>query len=250
LSYTYSHALDNGSSFESSGFGNSNDLVGTNWVPGFTQLSYGNSEYDSRHRFVAGYGYEIPLLQSMKQNYILDEALGGWHFSGTTALQSGNPVSIGDVGLNSSLYCNSSSFFFYECPDTPNTSTYNIPRRSPRALTGGAHYWFDPSVFSPEPVGTFGNVKRNFFSGPGFNYSNMALFKNFPLGRADSPIYIQVRLEAANVFNHANFAPPDGFLGDGPRFGQITSVITPVADGGEGDPQPGRAVQLAGKIYF
>ena len=33
ISYTYSHALDNGSSFESSGFGNPNDLVGANTFP-------------------------------------------------------------------------------------------------------------------------------------------------------------------------------------------------------------------------
>ncbi|HTV06968.1 MAG TPA: carboxypeptidase-like regulatory domain-containing protein [Acidobacteriaceae bacterium] len=250
LSYTYSHALDNGSSFESSGFGNDNDLVGTNWVPGFTQLSYGNSEYDARNRFVAGYGYVVPILPSWRQNYFANEFLGGWHITGITALQSGNPVSIGDVGLNSSLYCNSSSFFFYECPDNPDTSTYNVPRMNPRTLTSGANYWFDPSVFSPEPVGTFGNVKRNFFSGPGFNYTDMSLFKNFPIGGADSPRFIQLRLEGYNVFNHANFSPPDGSLADGPAFGTITSVIAPVADGGAGDPQPGRAVQLAGKIYF
>jgi hypothetical protein len=54
VSYTYAHALDNGSSFESSGFGNGNDIAGTNWVPGFNQLSYGNSEYDARHTFRAG----------------------------------------------------------------------------------------------------------------------------------------------------------------------------------------------------
>ncbi len=93
-------------------------------------------------------------------------------------------------------------------------------------------------------------MKRNFFSGPGFNYTNMALFKDFPLGRADSPRFIQVRLESFNVFNHANFSPPDGNLTDGSSFGQITSVVTPVPDGGAGDPQPGRAVQLAGKIYI
>jgi hypothetical protein len=250
ISYTYSHALDNGSSFESSGFGNSNDLVGTNWVPGFQNLSYGNSEYDARNRFVAGYGYIVPLTAGMRDNHIVNEFMGGWHLTGVTALQSGNPVSIGDLGLNSSLYCNSSSFFFYECPDTPDTSTYNIPRRNPRTLIGGQNYWFNPSVFSPEPVGTFGNVKRNFFSGPGFNYTDMALFKNFPIGRADSPRYVQLRLEAFNVFNHANFAEPNGSLADGPLFGTITSVVQPVPDGGAGDPQPGRAVQLAGKFYF
>ncbi len=252
LSYTYSHALDNSSSFESSGFGESNNLVGANWVPGFTQLSYGNSEYDARHRFVAGYGYVVPLTEGMRNNYIVNELLGGWHLAGMTALQSGNPVSVGGLGLNASLYCNGSEFTFYACPDNLSTSTYNIPRRAPRTLystaDGPANFWFDPSPFSPEPLGTFGNVKRGFFSGPGFNYTNMSLFKNFPIGRADSPRFIQLRLETYNVFNHANFAQPDGSLADGPSFGTITSVVQPVLTGG--DPQPGRAVQLAGKIYF
>ena len=83
----------------------------------------------------------------------------------------------------------------------------------------------------------------------------MTLYKDFPLGHADSPRYIEVRLEAFNAFNHPNFAGPDGNLSDGfpsqgGTFGQITSVVTPVQDGGASDPQPGRAVQLAGKIYF
>jgi hypothetical protein len=32
-----------------------------------------------------------------------------------------------------------------------------------------------------EPIGTFGNVKRNLFHGPGFNYSNLEVYKNPPL---------------------------------------------------------------------
>jgi hypothetical protein len=130
------------------------------------------------------------------------------------------------------------------------TSTFNISHTNPR---GANNLWFDPTIFSPEPLGTFGDVKRNFFSGPGFNYTDMTLYKNFPLGKADSPRYIELRLEAFNVFNHANFAPPDGNLSDGlpsqgGTFGQITSVVVPVQDGGNGDRQPGRAVQLAGKF--
>lgn len=255
LAYTYGHALDNGSSFESSGFGNSNDLVGTNWVPGYQYLSYGNSEYDARHTFRAGYGYLIPLPHSLKQNYLVNEAIGGWHFIGITTLQSGNPVSIGEGGLNRSLWCNDSSYSFYNCPDTPETSTFHISHMNPR---GAGNLWFDPTVFTPEPLGTFGNVKRNFFSGPGFNYSDFTLYKDFPMGRADSPRYIELRLEAFNAFNHANFSPPDGQLSDGyantsgtgGTFGQITSVVSPVQDNGDGDPQPGRAIQLAGKFYF
>jgi len=252
IAYTYSHALDNGSGFESSGFGNGNDLVGTNWVPGSQQLSYGNSEFDARHIFRAAYGYVVPVFSSWKQNYALNEALGGWHITGITTLQSGNPVSIGETGLNRSLWCNDATFSFYNCPDNPSTSTFNIPHLNPR---GANNLWFDPTVFSPEPLGAFGNVKRNFFSGPGFNYTDLELFKNFPIGHADSPRYIELRLESYNVFNHPNFAGPDGNLSDGlpsqgGTFGQITSVVEPVQDGGAGDPQPGRAVQLGGKFYF
>ncbi len=249
LAYTWSHALDNGSGLESAGFGNSYDITGTNWVPGFQYLSYGNSEYDARQRFSAGYGYAVPLLRDMRQNRFVNEALGGWNITGITALQSGNPLSIGETGTNDSLYCDS-PYNFYSCPDTPQTSSFHIPLLNPRSSS--QHDWFNPSYFSPEPLGTFGNVKRGFMRGPGFDYTDMSLYKNFPLGRADTPRYIQLRLEAYNVFNHPNFAPPNGNLSDGSEFGAITSVVEPGQVTGltNGDPQPGRAVQIAGRIYF
>ena len=61
--------------------------------PASRHLNYGNSDYDARHRFVALYTYEIPVLSSMKDNFIVNEILGRWHVSGTSALQTGFPVS-------------------------------------------------------------------------------------------------------------------------------------------------------------
>jgi hypothetical protein len=64
-----------------------------------------------------------------------------------------------------------------------------------------------------------------------------------------SPRYIQLRLEAYNAFNHPNFANPNGNYGAGSNyFGRISSVVQPSNTGG--DPQIGRAIQLAGKFYF
>jgi hypothetical protein len=117
---------------------------------------------------------------------------------------------------------------------------------STKTTTDGNGYYIFPQLHLGGPY----NVKRNFLGGPGFNYTDMSLFKNFPLGGADSPRILQLRLESYNLFNHPNFAPPDGNLIDGASFGNITSVVEPVADNGEGDPQPGRAVQLAGRFYF
>ena len=249
LAYTYAHSLDNASGLESSGFNN----LGTNYIPGFEYLSYGDSDPDARHRFVGFYVYEIPITQSMRNNFFMNEFLGGWHLSGITALQTGFPVTITATGGYNSLWCD--GYNYYSCPDTPVTSTFKIKTLDPRS-----GLWFNPSDFSQEPIGTFGNVKRNFFHGPGFNYTNLGVYKDFALG-AEKSRYIQIRLDSFNTFNHPNFAPPGSSgvtganygSGTAPRatFGTITSVIQPSNFGGSStDPQPGRAVQLAAKIYF
>ena len=248
LAYTYSHALDNASSLDDSVA----NAYGTNYVPGFEHLSYGNSAYDARQRLVGRYNYEVPLPHVMRGNAITQSALGGWHFSGVTALQTGFPILIYDAGVYNSLYCD--QFSFVNCPDVPNTSTFNIKTLNPRRA---GNYWFDTSTFSQEQVGTFGNVGRNFLHGPGFNYSNFEIYKNIPVGGRESSRYVQVRLEAYNAFNHANFANPTGNFNSGPPvssngpgklFGNINSVDQPVST--SGDPQPARAIQLAGKFYF
>ncbi len=240
LAYTWSHALDDASSLEDSVANG----YGTNYVPGFEHLSYGDSVYDARQRLVATYNYGIPLPPSFRSASYLRALLGGWHLSGITALQNGFPVTVYDGGVYNSLYCD--QFSFVNCPDVPVTSTFHIKTLNPR---DPGNYWFNASVFSQEPTGTFGNVKRNFFHGPGFNYSNFEIYKNVPVGKFDSPRYVQLRLEAYNAFNHANFANPSGNYGAGPTvFGVITSVDQPVNSGG--DPQPGRAIQIAGKFYF
>jgi hypothetical protein len=238
LAYTYSHALDNASGLESSGFNG----PGTNTIPGFQHLSYGNSDYDARHRFVASYDYEVPLLASMKQNFIVQETLGGWHLAGVTAFQSGFPIDITDFSTYNSLYCD--AFSYYACPDIPVTSTFHIPKLNIRNPT---HAYFDNSVFSQEPIGTFGNATRNFLHGPGYDYSNMSLYKMVPLGH-DSRRSLQLMLQASNVFNHANFDNPDGNFTDGALFGQVTGVKSS-ADVNS-DPTGGRTVQLAGKFRF
>lgn len=251
LAYTYSHALDDYSGYESSyGNGTPNGIGflngrAINSTPGFEYLNYGNSDYDARHRFVALYNYEIPVLNVMKENFLVNEILGKWHVSGTTALQTGFPVSIGQAGAYNSGWCD--QYSYYGCGDAPDTSSFKIQKMDPRSTV--AHQYFNTSTFSLQPAGTYGNVGRNFFNGPGYNYTDLQIYKDFPLVR-DGKVYIQLRLESYNVFNHTNFAEPDGNFGDS-TFGQIDSVIQPASFGvSAGDPQPGRATQIAGKIYF
>jgi len=241
LAYTYSHALDDGSGYES-GFGGSTGRV-INWEPGFQNLNYGSSDFDARHRLSAGYVYTVPVAGFMRSNAILKEALSGWGIGGVTALQAGFPVGINEAGAYNSGWCD--QFEFFGCPDVPNINSFDIQKGNIRDAATG-HQYFAKALFSPQPTGTFGNTPRNFFSGPGYDYTNLQLSKNVHF-TSDSKTYVQLRVEAFNAFNHANFAPPQSdYLS--PTFGAVTNVQQTFDP--NGDPSPGRSVQLSGKFYF
>ncbi len=249
VAYTYSHALDDFSGYESS-FGGEQSGYGSfgrelNYVPGFQYLNYGSSDFDARHHLSTSYVYSVPVAGFLKSNRILAETLGGWGISGVTAVQSGNPIGI-SYGEPASGWCD--EFSYFGCPDVPETSSFKIATYNPRSKpTGtGTNQYFDTTPFSPQPAYTFGNTTRNFFHGPGLNYTNLSVTKNIHFSN-DEKRYVQLRLEGFNAFNHANFQPPSGiFLSS--TFGQVSSVVQ--SEEGNADPSPGRAVQLAGKIYF
>jgi hypothetical protein len=82
------------------------------------------------------------------------------------------------------------------------------------------------SLFSSQPLGTPGNARRRFFYGPGLDNYDMALMKNVSLTESKS---LQFRIEAFNVFNHAQFfgsTAVDGNI-NGSTFGQVVSAAAP-----------------------
>ncbi len=242
LSYTYSHALDNGSGYESTtGTQQTGSGKSEIYTPGYTYLNYGDSDYDARHKLAASYIYEIPVFDAIRNNAIARETLAGWEIGGVTALQTGFPIGIAQ-GQNLSLWCD--GFSYFGCGDTPNTTNFHPKSLNARAA---GHLWFDPSTFSSEQVGSYGNVKRNsLIHGPGYNYTNLQLSKNFHISQ-DGHRYVQLRIEAANAFNHANLASPSGTYASS-TFGQVTGVLAS-ADPNQ-DPEPARVFQLVGKFFF
>ncbi len=67
--------------------------------------------------------------------------------------------------------------------------------------------WFDLSAFPvvPDSSYRFGTSGRNILDGPGFLGINLSLYKNIKVRERDR---VQLRWEAFNVFNHANFNLP------------------------------------------
>ena len=236
-SYVWSHALDDASGFENSGFG----ARGMN--PYNFNLNYGDSAYDARHRFVATYTYEIPNLHN-NVHWLPTPLVGGWQVTGITTLQTGFPITVADTGFRS-LFCD--AFSFYACPDTanvlgtvntnydPRTTSFVNKTLNPNNTTpASSNYWFNPNDFARAPYGVFGDAGRNFFHGPGIFNTDMSLVKTITF---TENYRVELRADAFNVFNHTQFSGPVSNIASG-NFGGIFAAAA------------GRIVQLGARVYF
>ena len=80
--------------------------------------------------------------------------------------------------------------------------------------------WFNQCAFAAPPSDQYGDAGRNSIIGPGTILFDMAMTKVFPL--ADNRM-LEFRINASNVFNHANFSAIDTNL-NSPTFGLVTSA--------------------------
>jgi hypothetical protein len=71
---------------------------------------------------------------------------------------------------------------------------------------------------------TYGTLGRNILRGPGRINTDVALSKHFRL--FGEKLDAELRADAFNIFNHAEFSNPDTNIGD-PSFGQISSTSDP-----------------------
>jgi hypothetical protein len=232
VSYTYSHALDNASNYENSGYGGARGF--NQYQPG---LNYGNAAFDTRQRFVIAPIYVVPYKKGGSAFSPSNLLLSGWQVSAIATFATGFPfdVSYGG-GTSRSLWC-SANYSYYACPDIPEqVAPYqNLNHRSFNGNSNNT-LGFATTSFAAEPLGSFGNIGRNAFYAPGINQTNVVLAKNFALS-SDGVRSLQLRMESDNVFNHTQFLAPTSNFTSG-TFGLITSA------------QSGRLTQIAGKIYF
>ncbi len=230
--YTWSHALDVSSSYEDTAF------VGAgSFDPyGRLQRDYGNSAFDARHRFTVSFTYDIPNLNKLSAfHWMPSRIFGGWGITGINILQTGQPVVLSDSN-QLSLTC--VNHVYYSCPDRPDLVSTPVAL-NPRTATFGTlkNYFFDPSSFTDNALGTLGNATRNFFHGPGFWNTDFAVKKDTRITEGTS---IQLRLEAFNLFNHVQFANPVGDVASA-NFGRVTGIRRN---------SNSRLVQLGAKFIF
>jgi hypothetical protein len=217
FAYTYSKSIDDASN------------LGEQTNPFNANLTRVISSWDMTHNFVATYTYALPFDRLFGRNRPSE----GWSLSGTTRFSTGFPVTLSDDS-DRSLLGTLGNGVNNELLDTPNVSRGALeintnPRNNPLE--------FNTSLFSTEALGQTGDAARRIFHGPGIENFDAQISKTVRLGEFKS---LDIRVEAFNVFNHAQFYGPtsvDGEINDS-NFGRIVSAAAP------------RLVQLALKFHF
>ena len=119
---------------------------------------YGPANWDTPHRFVASYIYDLPFFKTSSQP-VLKYVVAGWQIGGVTTLQSGTPINVtisadrANIGISG-----------LQRPDLVGAVPGSIASRARR--TRDLINCFDPSAFAMPAQFTFGNAPRNVLRGP------------------------------------------------------------------------------------
>jgi hypothetical protein len=217
MSYTWSHAIDDGAGTLDDGAGSLRDNYNIS-------LDRGNSQYDLRHNFITSFVYDLPFGRGRAHGNgmhpVANAILGGWQVGGILFVRSGQPYSVtvsGDVAnLGTTNYANRIA------NGTLPSSERSIDR------------WFDTNAFAVPAQYTIGNAGRNILYGPGSKSMDVKVGKNWMLTEA---LRLEYRLEMFNFTNTANFGTPNGTLNNA-QVARITTAADP------------RRVQMGMKLVF
>ena len=188
----------------------------------------GPSTFDTRHRWTSALNYQAPTIVYLPK--LLAE---GWQLNTIFTLQSGRPIPVLTGGGNN----------FHQRPDIVRGQPFILPHWTPS--TG----YLNPNAFAnPAPAGAPGNLGRDQIYGPRFKNVDFSISKNFKVRESST---LQFRAEFFNIFNHPNFALPNGFIspGSGPA-----GTITQTPDVAQGNPGLGgggpRVMQFGLRLQF
>jgi len=229
--YTYSKVLDLNSAILSA---NAINEPVTILNPYNLKLNKGLASYDLRQQFNANFTYPLPFGRGRRfgnsVSGLMDKLIGGWQWNGIVNAQSGFPFTP-TAGSNVSGTGDTGGV-----PDVSNRN----PAFSGPVVLAKVSQWFNPNAFSLPLAGTFGNVARGSFIGPGLVSLDTSLFKKFSINEKWS---LQFRAEAFNILNHANFGTPNPAVFSGNSISPSAGLIT-------GTATTSRQIQFALKLQF
>jgi len=242
LGYTYSHALDDLSSnwvaflpMDSTRpyleRGSSDEDIRHRFT---FSITYTLPEYKTGSQLLEGWQINTIITMQSGQPWNINDQTN--NFSGTNELADrwdlfGNPAAFKSGGQNSLPLCVNGASGGCTYVSAPSGDTIALPDQQTAAdwagclahatgglLTslnaaiageaGGCYVSLNGKSFLlPNAPGAFGTMGRNVFRDTGFHNVDLSISKSFRLGER---IKLQGRVETFNIFNHPNFANPNG----------------------------------------
>jgi len=192
--------------------------------------NYARNDFDRTQTFVQSIVYDLPFGRGKRlvSSGVGAAILGGWRISSFMTIMSGLPLFFTDSGTS------------LQAPGNTQTPNLVAPVQILHGV-GTKSPWFTTSSFAPPVGATFGNVGRNYLSGPGFFNLDAALSKSI---RFTERYNLDLRLEAFGATNTPQFffasngGGAAGLTRNSSSFGQITSATG------------GRTLQLGAKFNF
>jgi hypothetical protein len=138
--------------------------------------------------------------------------VGGWQLNAIVTLLSGFPFTP-QIGANRSGDGDTRN------PDRPSLN----PAFTGPVVLGTAGQWFNPNAFVPPTPGTYGNLGRSVYLGPGLADADISLLKGIAIRENVS---LQFRAEFFNLLNHPNFGTPNATVFSGTSFSPSAGLIT------------------------
>jgi hypothetical protein len=233
VSYTWSRCIDTSSgSAASDQYRNS--LAATLYID--PRNHRGPCDTNITHNFVVSSVWDLPHPANV--HGFVGGTTSGWQLSGIFHVTTGQPFTAvigGDpLGLNSVVP--------FDYPDRLKTKGC-----SSLVNPGKQTNYIKLECFAfPNPQNRLGNGGRNELIGPGIVNLDFSIFKTFPLRKFSEKANVQVRMETYNVFNHADFSPPN----DNNTLFDGSGNTVPLAGLLDQTTLTSRQIQFAAKLTF
>jgi hypothetical protein len=222
LSYTYSHSLDMVSNGGEGEYFNGGSVT-QQLTPslGHGNLNYSNSDYDVRNNLTGDAVYEEPFKSG---NKILNEVAGGWVIGAKTYWRSGEPYSLTN-GIPLGNFPNLGGTLIAGL--APGVSVSQLRNSSTSDAHGAAYGSASLNIAQFLSAGSqsdFGTLRRNALYGPHYVDTDLNLMKKVVHTEG---LTLKLGINAYNIFNDVNFAPPASNVQYPGSFGQIFGALAP-----------------------
>src|SRR5437773_3591754 len=196
--------------------------------------NYARNDFDRTQTFVQSFVYDFPLGHGKRwaSSGPASAVVGGWRISTFMTIMSGLPMAFTSSGTS------------LNAPGNTQTPDLVAPVKILHGI-GPNNPWFSTTSFAaPTAAGAFGNVGRNYLSGPNFFNLDATLSKSI---RFTERYNMEMRLVAFGVTNTPQFF----FTSNGGTSNGTTYNPNPTSPFGHiNNASGGRTLQLGAKLTF